>query len=85
MKEKYEPYLKLIQTIFNCDTEEKDEKSLIVVYDMEDHERLIAVFSKSKYCADFFGTSRRCIDCNISRKKWRKNRYKIERVYFKEV
>lgn len=84
LKKDYEPYLDLIKAIYNCDNDRDNSKSLIVVYDMLDNEKLIAVFSKSKYCADFFNTSEKCIDDNVHRGNLRKCRYKIERVYFKE-
>lgn len=84
VKENYKPYLDLLKAVCNSDDEETFNSSCIVVYDMFDNEKLIAVFSKLKYCANFFNTSIKTIDSYISKGCLRNRRYKIERVYFKE-
>jgi hypothetical protein len=83
MKE-YEGIIKLINAIYNSDSDYKENKSVIAVYDMDDNEQLIATFSKSKYCADFFKTSKKTIDCCVCRELLRKGRFKIIRVNLEE-
>lgn len=76
-------YKLLLSTIFNSDESNREVKSVICVYDTLDNERLVAVFSKSQACGDFFGTTRRVIDCDICRKKLKAKRYRLERVEIK--
>lgn len=83
-KKIYEPYLNLLCAICNSDDDETYRNSCIVVYDTFENERLIAIFTKAKYCAKFFNTNEKCIADNICRSNLRKCRYKIVRVHFKE-
>lgn len=83
-KKIYEPYLNLLCAICNSDDDETYRNSCIVVYDTFENERLIAIFTKAKYCAKFFNTNEKCIADNICRGNLRKCRYKIVRVHFKE-
>lgn len=80
--EEYMPYYNLLKAICNCDSEENVNKSVIAVYDILDNDRLVAVFSKAKYCARFFKTTNTVINCQICRGNIRNGRYKIERIYF---
>lgn len=74
-----ENYKELLFAIFNTD-EEKNEKSVICVYDTKEDDRLIAIFNSSKSCGKFFKTSPRAIDCTICKKHLRNARYRLERV-----
>ena len=80
----YEPYINLISAISNSDNDKIIRNSAIVVYDIFDKERLVAVFSKSIYCAKFFKTTTKVIDTAICRNQLRHWRYKIERIYLEE-
>lgn len=77
-----EPYLKLIQAITNSDQDEREYGHVFAVYDMKDKERLVAIFSKTKYVAEFFGTTPKAIGLTICNKQLRNYRYKIERIDF---
>lgn len=79
-----ENYKELLNTIFNSDESEKIVKSVICVYDTFEEDRLVAVFSKSEACGNFFRTTRRVIDCDICRGKLKANRYRLERVKLEE-
>jgi hypothetical protein len=74
-----ENYKELLFTIFNTDVE-KNEKSVICVYDTKEDDRLIAIFNSSKSCGKFFKTSPRAINKSICRKELRNCRYRLERV-----
>ena len=82
LKKTYEPYMNLLSAICNSDSDEKERKSVIAVYDILDNEKLIAIFSNSINCARFFNTDRKTIDCTISKGQIRAKRYKLERIYF---
>ena len=71
-------YKDLLRTIFYQDNEET--KSVICVYDTKDFDKLIAIFGKSKYCAELFGTTNKVIDCDICRHRLKNDRYRLERV-----
>lgn len=71
----------LLLAIFNSNKGEETKHGVICVYDIFEKDKLIAVFTKTKYCADFFETTERSIRiCNIHRGHLRNDRYKIERV-----
>lgn len=73
-------YKKLLNSIFNSNETTRDINSVICVYDILDSERLVGVFSSSKACSEFFGTTRGCIDTYITKKRIRTRRFKLERV-----
>lgn len=73
-------FKELLYAIFNSDSSERKVKSVICIYDTLDCDRLVAVFSTSQLCADFFGTDRRVIDCDICRGVLKKDRFRLERV-----
>lgn len=75
-----ENYKELLKAIFNSDNKETKTNSVICVYDILDFDKLVAVFSNSKLCAEFFGTTRETIDCNVCRKEIKSKRYRLERV-----
>lgn len=71
----------LLLAIFNSNEGEETKHGVICVYDTFEKYKLIAVFSKVKYCANFFGTTENCIRRNnIFNGQLRNDRYKIERV-----
>ena len=71
-------YKDLLRAIFNVD--EKETKSVICVYDTKDYDKLVAIFSSSSTCGEFFNTNRRVIDSAVCRKSLRNNRFRLERV-----
>jgi len=71
-------YKDLLRAIFNVD--EKETKSVICVYDTKDYEKLVAIFSSSSTCGEFFNTNRKVIDCDVCRKKLKYGRFRLERV-----
>lgn len=73
-----ENYKTLLRVIVNQDNE--NTKSVVMVYDMIDNEKVVAIYGKSKYCAKFFNTKAKTIDSTISKKQLRNRRFKIERV-----
>lgn len=77
-------YKELLYAIFNSNESSRKTNSVVCVYDVLDNERLVGVFSNSRACGTFFGTSRRVIDCNICRQTLKNNRYKLERVKLDE-
>lgn len=83
-KKDYKPYIDLLKTIYYSDDDKEYRNSCIVVYDIYDDEKPIAVFSKAKYCAKFFNTTEKTIGCCICRSNLRNHRYKIERIYLEE-
>lgn len=76
-------YKLLLSTIFNSDDSKRKTNSVVCVYDMLEHERLVALFNNTNSCASFFNTSIGAIQKNLQRDTLRCGRYRLERVEIK--
>lgn len=70
----------LVMTLSNIEEGEPTKWGLLCVYDVLDSYLCIAVFTKSKTCADFFGTSVKTINWMVTTGTVFKGRFRIERV-----
>lgn len=75
-----ENYKSLLRAIVNQDNLPESPYGVLVVYDMWDNEKVIAIYSNSRNCAKFFHTRSRYIDCYVTKKKLRARRFMIKRV-----
>ena len=71
--------MQLLSTIFHTDPK-KTGHGILCVYDMWEDERLVAIFSNSKDCAEFMGIKQNSIDCNVCKGYLVRFRYKLVRV-----
>jgi hypothetical protein len=71
-------YRNLLRAIITQDDEETN--SVICVYDTLENDIVVAVFGRSKYCAEYFNTTSTVIDADVSKKLLKKRRYRLERV-----
>ena len=70
----------LAKTVMNVEMGEPSKCGVLCVYDMDDSELCIAIFNKSKTCANFFNTTTKAIDMKVFNKTLFRDRFKIERV-----
>lgn len=72
-------YLMLAQAIIFSDLD-NGQDYVVCVYDVEENERLVAVFNNIKRCARFLNITVDCIYKSIKREVLIKSRFKIEKL-----